>query len=35
LAEAGVQTAIVNFRGEPTPDDVAALGPTIAAFTET
>jgi F420-dependent oxidoreductase-like protein len=32
LAEAGVQTAIVNFRGEPTPADVTALGPVISAF---
>jgi F420-dependent oxidoreductase-like protein len=33
LAEAGVQTAIVNFRGEPTPDDIAAFGKVIGAFT--
>jgi F420-dependent oxidoreductase-like protein len=32
LAEAGVQTAIVNFRGEPTPDDVAAFGRIISGF---
>jgi F420-dependent oxidoreductase-like protein len=32
LAEAGVQTAIVNLRGEPTPADVDALGPVISAF---
>lgn len=31
-ASAGVQTAIVNLRGEPTPADVEALGPLISAF---
>jgi F420-dependent oxidoreductase-like protein len=34
LADAGVQTAIVNFRGEPSPADIAAFGPVISAFAE-
>jgi hypothetical protein len=34
LAEAGVQTAIVNFRGEPTPADVASFGKVISAFSQ-
>ncbi|HVV38415.1 MAG TPA: TIGR03560 family F420-dependent LLM class oxidoreductase [Acidimicrobiales bacterium] len=32
LADAGVHTAIVNFRGEPTAADVAAFGRVIGAF---
>ena len=32
LAAAGVQTAIVNFRGEPMPDEVTAFGRVISAF---
>jgi hypothetical protein len=32
LAEAGVQTGIVNFRGEPAPADVASFAKVIAAF---
>lgn len=32
LAEAGVQTAIVNFPGEPTPDTIASFGRVIEAF---
>ena len=34
LTDAGVQTAIVNFRGEPTPGDVASFGKVISAFNQ-
>jgi F420-dependent oxidoreductase-like protein len=33
-AEAGVQTAIVNFPGEPTAADVESLGVLVSAFSE-
>jgi F420-dependent oxidoreductase-like protein len=33
-AEAGVQTAIVNFPGEPTAANVASLGVLVSAFSE-